>query len=140
MNTLIVEDDISSQILFDRFLRGFGPTAKASDGQEALNHFEKSLKTGPRFDLVCLDIMLPGMNGQEILKVIRQMEEAAGIFGLQGCKILMLTALADSENIMSAFRAQCEGYLTKPIDYPHLIDELVKLDLVPATTSRVFSG
>lgn len=138
MNILIVEDDLSSQLLFDRYLRQFGPTIKASDGLEAQAIFEASLKKGPRFDLICLDIMLPGLNGQQLLKAFRKKEEEVGLFGRQASKILMITALADSENILSAFRFQCEGYLTKPIEYEKLVKELINLELIPATTPLIF--
>ncbi|HMK65399.1 MAG TPA: response regulator, partial [Thermodesulfobacteriota bacterium] len=64
------------------------------------------------YDLICLDIMMPEMDGQELLKKICSAESDMGV---PEVKIIMTTALDDSKNIMTAFRNQCEAYLVKPI-------------------------
>ncbi len=73
------------------------------------------MEDGEPYHLICLDIMLPKLDGQAVLKEIRRIEEERGIFGLSGTKIIMTTALGDAGNIMTAFRSQCEGYIQKPI-------------------------
>jgi len=73
---------------------------------------------------------MPKMDGQETLKQIRQYEKEKEICGLDGVKILMTTAIDDSDSIKTAFREQCEGYLVKPIDKQKLIQKLKELDLI----------
>ena len=82
---------------------------------------------GALYDLICLDIMMPGMNGQEALKLIREEESKAKI---KGSKVLMTTALDDSKNVMSAFKEQCDGYLVKPITTDKLKEKLLEFKLV----------
>lgn len=129
MRILIVEDDFSSQQLLSRYLKSQGETVIAEDGEKAVRQFQKALDSRQPFDLICLDIMLPIMDGQEVLKQIRSIEEARGIGGLEGCKIIMLTALRDAENIMMAFRSQCEVYISKPIAKDILYREIQNLGL-----------
>lgn len=71
--------------------------------------------------------MMPVLNGQETLKEIRSREKVAGIQGLDGVKVVMTTAMDDVDNVMSAFGAQCEGYLVKPIDKAKLEELLSSL-------------
>jgi two-component system chemotaxis response regulator CheY len=115
MNILIVEDDAISATLLKNVLAPFGECDVAGTGIAAIDLMRKALSSGRFYQLVCLDIMLPGMDGQDVLKQIRFLEEQKGIMGLDGVKIVMITALGDSRNIMEAFRSQCEGYIVKPI-------------------------
>ena len=74
--------------------------------------------------------MLPKLDGQSVLKKIREIESDKGIFGLKGVKILMTTALNDARNIIEAFRSQCEAYIPKPIDKNRLAKEMRGLGLI----------
>lgn len=130
MKTLIVEDDFASRKLMEKYLSPFGETDVVVDGQEAIDAFNMALDEDARYDLICLDIMLPKMDGQKVLKEIRSIEEERGIFGNNGTKIIMTTALGDAKNVLNAFRSQCEGYLQKPISREHLMRQLKDLELI----------
>jgi len=127
---LIVEDDFASRKLMQKYLSPYGICEVVVDGEEALLAFRESLENDDPFDLVCLDIMLPKKDGQQVLKSIRSMEASRGIEGSEGVKVIMTTALGDAENIMSAFRSQCEGYLTKPVTRQRLLEEIRELGLL----------
>ena len=73
--------------------------------------------------------MLPRLDGQEVLKRIRSFEDDMGVRGLAGCKVIMVTALRDAASVLTAFRGQCEGYLTKPISKEKLYREIESLGL-----------
>jgi two-component system chemotaxis response regulator CheY len=129
MKILIVEDDPLSQQLLSRYLQDQGERVIAEDGEKAIAIFREA-SAGPQpFDLICLDIMLPYLDGQAVLKMVRSWEEARGIGGLAGCKVIMLTALRDVDNVMKAFRSQCEAYLSKPISKERLFREIRSLGL-----------
>lgn len=115
MNILIIEDDITSGKVLSRILQRYGTVTIATDGRQGLDGFKDALNNKTPYDLIFLDIMMPEIDGQEVLKEIRKTEEMLGIFGLDGVKVIMTTALDDNKNIMQAFRSQCEGYLVKPI-------------------------
>lgn len=130
MKSLIVDDDFVSRRILQTILSGYGESHVAVDGKEALAAFEQSLAEKSPYDVICLDIMMPEMDGQEVLKRIRELEEENGIFGSDSSKIVMTTALDDSENIKKAFREQCESYLIKPINKAKLIKILISFGLI----------
>jgi two-component system chemotaxis response regulator CheY len=128
MKTLIVEDDFVSRKVMMAYLHPLGECDIAANGTEALEAFLLAHADGVPYTLITLDIMMPEMNGQEVLKRIRQTEEARL---LSPAKIIMTTALGDSENVMTAFKNQCEGYLVKPImhaEFTGLLRELGLMD------------
>ena len=131
MKTLIAEDDFTSSLLLQEILKPYGPQNLAVNGKDAVEAVRASLETGEPYDLVCLDIMMPEMDGQTVLRRIREMEDKAGIFGPDGAKIIMTTALGNKENILEAFAEQCDGYLIKPIRKDELLRSLRKLKLIP---------
>ena len=78
MKTLIVEDDFTSRLLLQEILKIYGPVHIAVNGKEAVDAVHLALELGEPYELICLDIMMPEMNGQESLGKIREMEEARG--------------------------------------------------------------
>ena len=104
MKILIVEDDHTTQEILDAYLSPHGECAIAEDGIQALEKVKEALKERKNYDLICLDIMMPNMDGHEALKHIRRMEEEHGIFIGDGAKIIMTTALSDAKNVMSSFK------------------------------------
>jgi two-component system chemotaxis response regulator CheY len=131
MKILIAEDAPVNQLLLANFLKPYGDCYVAGDGRAAADIFRESLEQdGHRFDLVCLDIMMPEMDGQAVLQEIRQLEKDKGIPADEQVKVIMITALDDSENIMQALvKGKCEGYLTKPVSKARMQEQLVELGL-----------
>ena len=130
MKTLIVEDDFASRKLMQKYLAPFGETDVVVDGREAVDAFNLAMEEEEPYDLICLDIMLPKMDGQQVLKEIRKVEEDRGILGSDGTKVIMTTALGDAKNVLNAFRSQCEGYLQKPISKEQMLRQLKELGLI----------
>ncbi|MBF0501730.1 MAG: response regulator [Candidatus Riflebacteria bacterium] len=130
MKILVIEDDFVSRCVFIEYLSPYGSCDAAANGKEGVMAFKLAFESGKPYDLVCLDIMMPEMDGQEVLKQIRQYEEEKGIGGLAGVKIIMTTALDDFKNIMTAFRHQCEAYLVKPIEKAKLVAQMKTMGLV----------
>lgn len=127
MKTLIVEDDPASRRLMRAYLEPLGPCDQAADGIEALEAFTRALDSNAPYDLVCLDIMMPGMTGHEVLRTIRHREEEWQTPA--PAKVIMTTALKDAGNVMAAFNNQCEAYLVKPIDSDKLFTTIRDLGL-----------
>ena len=136
MTALIVEDDFIIRLLLQRMLAPFGECHVAVDGREAVEAFRLALESGQSYDFVSLDIMMPGMNGQEALRLMREMEEAKGIVSVNGSKIVMVTALSDYRSISEAHWHLCDGYLVKPIDRSVLVKTLEDLKLIPAQSEH----
>ena len=132
MRFLVVEDDLISRTVLSEYLAPYGKVDIAVDGEAGILTFEQALQESSPYHLVCLDIMMPKMDGQEVLRRIRRMEEERGMSGANGTKVVMTTALDDYKNIMDAFREQCEAYLVKPIEKGKLIEQLKAMGLVSA--------
>lgn len=130
MKTLIVEDDFTCRLLLQKILEEFGECHIAVNGREAVSAFGLSLEDGPLYDLVCMDIMMPEMDGQAALKQMRALEQERGRLSSDGAKIIMTTALDDIKNIAESFHELCDGYLTKPIRKAALLEKLHELKLI----------
>jgi two-component system, chemotaxis family, chemotaxis protein CheY len=131
MKALIVEDDFTSRLLLQELLKPYGVTHIAVNGREAVEATRAAIDAGEPYSLICLDIMMPEMDGQEALKAIRGLEDAHGVVPGQGTKIVMTTALSDFRNRSDAYFHLCDAYLTKPIRQEQLRDELRSLGLIP---------
>jgi len=131
MRILIVEDEYISRVLLSEMLSVYGTCQLAINGVEAVEILERSFASDEQFDLVCLDIMMPEMDGQEVLCRIREMEKERDIHDMDATKVIMTTALDDSKNIMQAFaKGHCEAYLTKPLDRGKLLQHLKDMRLI----------
>ena len=131
MKTLIVEDDFTNRLLLQEFIKIYGLPHIAINGKEAVKAVRQALDANEPYDLICMDIMMPEMDGQQALKKIRAMEEERGISSTNGSKIVMTTALGDMKNACNAFNNLCDAYLIKPIDKARLIETLHRLKLIP---------
>ena len=130
MMTLIVEDDFTSRLLLQQLLKNYGPCHIAVNGKEAVEAVRLALEGEEYYDLICMDIMMPEMDGQQALKEIRALEEARGFISPDGAKIMMTSALADSDSVLEAIQGQCNYFLAKPIIKAKLLEALRKLALI----------
>jgi len=132
MKALIVEDDFLARSLLSTLLSEYGICHVAVNGKEALEAVDRAFTEEHPYDLICLDIRMPVMDGQEALLELRNMEDLRGISGSEATKVIMVTAIDDSKNIIKAFRlGQCEAYLSKPLDREKLIGHIKELGLIP---------
>jgi two-component system chemotaxis response regulator CheY len=129
MKTLIVEDDFTSRLVLQKMLQGYGECHVAIHGKEAVQAFQAALQSAEPYDLVCLDIMMPEMDGQEALRHIRDLEKEKNLIGANASKIVMTTALNDMRNVCGAYANLCDAYLVKPIEKTKLQVELSSLGL-----------
>jgi len=137
MKYLIVEDDFAGRRLLKRYLSDYGECDIAVDGDEAVEAFRQAMEENEPYDLICLDIMMPNMDGRDALKAIRQIENEHGIRGLDGAKVIMTTALGDSRNVIGSFREGCEAYIVKPVEKKKLLEEMENLGLIESPSHTV---
>jgi len=130
LKMLIVEDDFPSCKILEEYLSEYGDCTTAGNGAEGVEAFKNALDAGTPYDLVCLDIMMPEMDGHEALRNIRQIEQKHGIFDPSGVSVIMTTAKDRSRDMIKAFDEGCASYIVKPIDQGKLGAEMQKLDLI----------
>lgn len=131
MKALVVEDDFASRKLLQKILSPFGEVDIAVNGVEAIDAFSKSMEEGTPYDLICMDIMMPMMDGQAALKRIRSIEREKNIAPAQETKVIMTTALDDPKNVVEAYyKGGATSYVPKPIDKQMLLHLLKNLNLI----------
>lgn len=130
MRILIAEDDFASRKFMLRFLTKYGECDVTVDGEEVVEAFTMALESHEGYDLVCLDIMMPNLDGYQALKMIREIEKAKGIPEDKWAKIIMTTALNEGKNVAKAFDLGCTAYAGKPIDQKKFEKILKKLELI----------
>ena len=106
---LLIVDDLADNrdVLTRRFQRRGFETVEADCGPEALRLVEEQT-----FDCVLLDVMMPGMDGNEVLKRIREKFSASLL------PVVMVTAKNQSEDVVDALKSGANDYVTKPVDFP----------------------
>lgn len=124
MKTLIVEDDFTSRLLLQSLLSRYGECHTAVNGYEAIKAFRVSTDQGEPYDLVCMDILMPGLSGPDTVRSLRAMEEEGGLRAQGGAKVIMTTGLSSPRNVSQSFNSLCDAYLTKPLDIAKLLDQL----------------
>ncbi len=131
MRILIVEDDFLSRNILRDLVSEYGVCDVAVDGQEAILAFDLAWEDGAPYELVFMDIMMPGVNGLEAVKRIREMEKERGINGQRETKIVMTTALGDPKTVFEAYYQRgATSYVVKPITREKVIAEMRKAGLM----------
>ncbi|WP_305046361.1 response regulator [Geoalkalibacter sp.] len=125
MRILIAEDDFTSRRLMQKLLAPLGDCDVVVNGAEAVEAFEAAHAEGRPYRLICLDIMMPEMDGQQALKILRRREGELGVAPRDEARVLMTTALDQPRDVIEAFyRGGCTDYLVKPIDKQVLLEKL----------------
>ena len=124
---LVVEDDaIYSKVLRRTFAR-LGSCDAIDDGFKAVEQFKNALENGQPYDLITLDIGLPGISGLAVLATIRELERDRGIAMSDRTKVIMLTSEDGEEKIDAAYSYGCASYFEKPVKQELLVQELREL-------------
>jgi two-component system chemotaxis response regulator CheY len=128
---LIVEDDFISRRVLKELLSSSFDCDIAVNGEEAVASFRLAHEGKRPYDLICMDIMMPGVDGQEALRLIRVIEKELGIPPHLEVKVIMTTALDDPRTVVQAYyKGGATSYIVKPVSRQKLMRELRILGLV----------
>ncbi|WMW64930.1 response regulator [Nitratidesulfovibrio liaohensis] len=128
MRALIVEDDALSARVLHLTLHTHFETVCAKDAEGAFSTYMQAMDGDAPFDVVLLDLMLPGESGLTVLERIRTVEADRG---LPRVPVLVTTAVTDINIALRAFeQGHISAYLVKPLDFDRLLAELRTLGLI----------
>ena len=128
MRILIVDDDYVSRSKLKAMLSGYGDCDAVPNGTLALDMVKLAQEEGVPYNLITMDIDMPGEKGQEVVEKIRLWEETTNLSAHPSeIKILMVTVISQPRDIMTSFRKGCEGYLIKPVTPQSLKESLAKI-------------
>ncbi|SKA08997.1 two-component system, chemotaxis family, response regulator CheY [Trichlorobacter thiogenes] len=111
MRSLIVDDDDMGRLMLASFLEEFGPCDQAENGQQALELIDAAATAASPYNLICLDIIMPIMDGTTTLRGIRERDQQQG----KRTKVFMISACSSPQDIEDAFfEGDCDDYVVKP--------------------------
>lgn len=133
LRVLIIEDEQVNREFLLLALRPHGHCTAVGTGEAGLHEHRRGLTAATPFDVVFLDIMLPGINGLKTLEMLRASEDDFDVPQASRAHVIITTVLDDDQTAARAFiHGQAASYLTKPFRAGQLIDELSKLGLIPS--------
>jgi HD-like signal output (HDOD) protein/response regulator of citrate/malate metabolism len=135
MRILIVDDEMVSRIKLELIMEYFGDCKTADHGDEGLAAFFQAHRNNDPFNLIMLDINLPGMDGIQLLSAIRNAEKELKIEKSRQAKILMATSYRDKDRIVASVQSGCDDYIGKPFDLKLIRNKLEKLGIKERTLS-----
>jgi two-component system chemotaxis response regulator CheY len=130
LRILIAEDDLACRLLLQTFLARYGECHVALNGREAVEAFRTAFARGSSYDLICMDVMMPEMDGREAVRQLRAWEEGQGIRPPYGATIFMTTTVREVTDVFRCFRELCDAYLLKPVDLGQLLNMMKFFELV----------
>jgi len=130
MKILIAEDDSLSRMFLMDFLQEYGQCDTANNGMETIDKYLEAFKQGQPYDMMCLDIMMPKVDGLMVLKLIRELETKYHVTGRDQAKIIMMTAISDMDYVDQAFELGCDAYASKPIEIANVEEVMADLGLI----------
>lgn len=123
MKCLIVEDNAHDRRLLQQMLTDYGQTDTAENGAEAIEQFKRAHMDQEPYDVIFLDIMMPGVDGNEILRQIRDLER--NTLRIENpVSIVMATSKTDTDTIVTSYDDGCQHFFMKPYDKRELIELL----------------
>ncbi|MBI9079752.1 MAG: response regulator [Pseudodesulfovibrio sp.] len=125
MRFLIVDDDESIHLYLQAVLAPFAQCDSAMSGELGVDLFNEAHAEGLLYDVVMMDILMPGMDGHQTAEILRAKEKEFGINEYHQFKLVMITSLVDDVNVSKAFfKTHASCYIVKPLDKEKIIDEL----------------
>ncbi len=126
LRALIVDDSAASRSILEKRLKRWGLRARSvGDGPTALARLLDAVGSSEPYELVIVDVHMPGMGGLELAHAIRAEPSLAGL------RLVLLTALGEREQIESARPAGATATLGKPVQEQRLFDCLMRLVSIP---------
>ena len=137
MRFLVVDDEYIALTKVVTILSQFGSCDAATSGDQAYTMFSMAIDEGRPYNLMTIDIQMPGMNGLEFMKKVRKLEEK--VLTLPSRKIF-ITAAGYSTNVISAKKYQCDAFLIKPVKKRLLLSKLIEFGIIDRKLTDTISN
>ena len=117
-------------MILEKLLEPYGECRIAKNGAEAIDAFHQAFAEKRPFDLVCLDMGLPDLDGLDVLAKLRAIEAVRGVQKDKKVPVVAITAASDTETVRSVVEMG-NGYIVKPVSREKVVENLVRLGLIP---------
>ncbi|OVE81079.1 hypothetical protein BVY04_04155 [bacterium M21] len=133
LEILIAEDEPTSAMLLIHMFEPLGRCAVVTDGKKAVSLVDVCMAEGTPFDLICLDIKMPTLDGWDVLRRIREIEQDRGVPAEKQVKVMMTTSRPrGQDDLDSDLESLYQGYLPKPYDLDQLAEMLKEMGIEDA--------
>ncbi len=119
MKCLIVEDNQQNYELLQLMLRDYGLSNIAENGLDAFEEFKQAHTDNDPYDVIFLDILMPGLDGNEVLRKIREWEKEC-IGESKKVQVVMASSKSDTDTILASYDDGCQHFFMKPYDQTEL--------------------
>jgi putative nucleotidyltransferase with HDIG domain len=136
MKILIVDDETISRRILVKNMGSLGECVAVDNAKKGLEELDLAVKKKLPFDLVSLDVSMPGMDGKQVLQRIRKRELAAKIPKADRVKVIMVTSRMNMATIKACIKMGCNGYLSKPVSKYQLLETLGKMGFEIAAAQK----
>jgi two-component system, chemotaxis family, chemotaxis protein CheY len=137
LKMLIVDDVLMNVMMLRSAVAEFGEADISQDPNQALDTLRAAYAAGAPYDLLFLDIMMPGMSGLDVLKVVGKMGRSYAT--PTRTKVIMVTSQAERNSIVSAISEGAAGYILKPFQPARIREEVRRLADATAQPMRAKS-
>jgi DNA-binding response OmpR family regulator len=126
MKILCVDDEPVALTKIAGMFEDYGEVDKAENGKDAFDMFYKALYAFDPYELITIDIYMPGMHGLDLLAKIREEESK---FPIYVSKIMMVTAEGTTDNVISAAKNHVDAFIVKPVKKDVIEEKMDELDI-----------
>jgi two-component system chemotaxis response regulator CheY len=130
MRILVVDDDAPNRKLLTDIASKMGECEGAEGGQEALSAFKRAWEDWRPFNLIFLDVLMPDLDGREVLLKIREIEKEKKVSEQHQVRVIMVTGVSEEETVLDCLRNGCDEFIVKPIDILLVLEKMKKLGLM----------
>ncbi|QLA17839.1 response regulator [Desulfolutivibrio sulfoxidireducens] len=135
MKFLFVDDDDSILLFLEECLSPYASCVSAQNGTEAVSAFDLAMREGAPFTAVFMDILMPDMDGNRVVRELRHLEAVLGISEANRFKLVMISVCTDTKNVSeSFFGGMADAYIPKPLRVDVLLRELKRTGILPQTS------
>lgn len=125
----MVDDEIVCRTKLAELYSRYGSCDKAPNGEIAMKLFQEAHKELVPYDLVSMDVEMPGMTGTEVVRRMREIETLLDVPPAKAAKVLMVTTREDIKTVAQSYGEGCDEYLNKPATSDDVREALLNLGL-----------
>ncbi len=126
MPCLVVDDEPTARVHLRRLLARHGKVDEVENAAVAIELVRAAVRAGQPYDLVCLDLSMPGPGGIEMVAMVREVDQYMQKGARTG--VVVVTASSGTQDVFAAFREQADAYLVKPVSVAKLTEALRKVE------------
>lgn len=126
MRCLVIDDEPIARLQLRLLLEARGPVDEAPDAIAGLQRIRDAIAENDPFDLVCIDLSMPGPSGIDAIKMVKEVDQK--LRPGKHTNVVVVTASDDQKDIRAALHQHVDGYLLKPVTPGQIVETIDPLD------------